>query len=171
MAKSGAEAPKCLLSARLDGVAAKFRASASVGACCAVAGNYTQRNFVVVPVNHSVLYARVCLLASPLAPLKPCISPERSVPSRGFLSSLARFAGSLLRAGRDQGNQEAPVAVEGIRPTSGSTTGERGMTFYIAFWLLCAVLAANIVVFLIAVRNTVREERLQMLHRANYARR
>ena len=45
------------------------------------------------------------------------------------------------------------------------------MTFYIAFWLLCAVLAANIVVFLIAVRNTVREERLQMLHRANYARR
>jgi len=45
------------------------------------------------------------------------------------------------------------------------------MTFYIAFWLLCAVLAANIVVVLIALGSAFREERRNVLRRPNYARR
>jgi len=68
-------------------------------------------------------------------------------------------------------HEDDPIAIEGIRPASGSKTGKRGMTFYIAFWLLCAVLAANIVVVLIALGSAFREERRNVLRRPNYARR
>jgi hypothetical protein len=45
------------------------------------------------------------------------------------------------------------------------------MTFHMAFWLLCAVLAANIVVVLIAVTSAFRNERPHMIRRASLARR
>ena len=45
------------------------------------------------------------------------------------------------------------------------------MAFHIAFWLLCAVLAANIVVALIAVGKARRKEHPDVLRRASYARR